>query len=249
MVGPARVIFADEISTGLDSNTTYSIVKSIGNLAHVMDYTVLVGLLQPSPETFDLFDEVILISNGRVRGNGGTQGMWRGCADAVYLCASAAPGILCTRLHAACKPHPAVHHLSVPPSIHSQIPYHGPRETVLEFFESFGFNCPVRRGVADFLQEVTTPSDQHKYWDAAALGKPFRYQTVQMIENRFAETPAWKSMAEELSNPYGGPEENNLALQTAQCVRLGVAGEGVSDCFVGGVVLEGTKWLGTVLGG
>ncbi|KAL6781025.1 hypothetical protein ACKKBG_A09460 [Auxenochlorella protothecoides x Auxenochlorella symbiontica] len=160
VVGPARVIFADEISTGLDSNTTYSIVKSIGNLAHVMDYTVLVGLLQPSPETFDLFDEVILISNGR-------------------------------------------------------IPYHGPRETVLEFFESFGFNCPVRRGVADFLQEVTTPSDQHKYWDAAALGKPFRYQTVQMIENRFAETPAWKSMAEELSNPYGGPEENNLALQTA----------------------------------
>ena len=31
-----------------------------------MKATMLVGLLQPAPETFDLFDEVILISNGRV---------------------------------------------------------------------------------------------------------------------------------------------------------------------------------------
>lgn len=29
--------------------------------------TVLVGLLQPQPETYDLFDEVILLSSGRVR--------------------------------------------------------------------------------------------------------------------------------------------------------------------------------------
>ncbi|KAK9944958.1 hypothetical protein M0R45_010498 [Rubus argutus] len=32
----------------------------------------------------------------------------------------------------------------------------GPREHVLEFFESMGFRCPERKGVADFLQEVTS---------------------------------------------------------------------------------------------
>ncbi|KAF9618604.1 hypothetical protein IFM89_002299, partial [Coptis chinensis] len=34
------------------------------------------------------------------------------------------------------------------------IVYQGPRENVLEFFESTGFKCPERKGVADFLQEL-----------------------------------------------------------------------------------------------
>lgn len=38
--------------------------------------------------------------------------------------------------------------------------YHGPREHVMEFFESLGFACPERKGVADFLQEVTSRKDQ-----------------------------------------------------------------------------------------
>lgn len=38
--------------------------------------------------------------------------------------------------------------------------YHGPRENVMEFFESLGFACPERKGVADFLQEVTSRKDQ-----------------------------------------------------------------------------------------
>lgn len=42
-----------------------------------------------------------------------------------------------------------------------QVLYHGPCELVLPFFEGLGFACPERRGVADFLQEVTTISDQH----------------------------------------------------------------------------------------
>jgi ABC-type multidrug transport system ATPase subunit len=36
-----------------------------------------------------------------------------------------------------------------------QVVYNGPREHVLEFFESMGFKCPERKGVADFLQEVS----------------------------------------------------------------------------------------------
>lgn len=105
VVGPARAIFADEISTGLDSNTTYHIVKALRNLSQVMDATLLVGLLQPAPEVFDLFDEVMVLAAGK-------------------------------------------------------IVFHGPRAEVVPFFQGLGFRLPLRQGVADFLQEVTTPWDQ-----------------------------------------------------------------------------------------
>lgn len=38
--------------------------------------------------------------------------------------------------------------------------YHGPREEVIPFFSSLGFECPERKGVPDFLQEVTSKKDQ-----------------------------------------------------------------------------------------
>lgn len=56
----------DEISTGLDSSTTFQIVKCIGNFVHQMDSTVLMALLQPAPETFDLFDDLLLLSEGHI---------------------------------------------------------------------------------------------------------------------------------------------------------------------------------------
>lgn len=64
MAGPKRVLFMDEISTGLDSSTTYSITKWLSDLAHYQDYTILVSLLQPAPETYDLFDDIMLLANG-----------------------------------------------------------------------------------------------------------------------------------------------------------------------------------------
>ena len=54
----------DEISTGLDSSTTYLITRCIRNFVHMQDATVLMALLQPAPETFDLFDDVMLLSEG-----------------------------------------------------------------------------------------------------------------------------------------------------------------------------------------
>lgn len=101
IVGPTKTLFMDEISTGLDSSTTYQIVKCMQQTAHLTDATILMSLLQPDPETFDLFDDVILLSEG-------------------------------------------------------QIVYQGPRENALEFFQSCGFECPERKGIADFLQEVIT---------------------------------------------------------------------------------------------
>ncbi|XP_031498966.1 ABC transporter G family member 45-like [Nymphaea colorata] len=66
LVGPARAFFMDEISNGLDSSTTYKIVGFLREMAHLMDTTVVVTLLQPSPETFELFDDIILLGEGKI---------------------------------------------------------------------------------------------------------------------------------------------------------------------------------------
>ncbi|XP_057807442.1 pleiotropic drug resistance protein 3-like isoform X3 [Salvia miltiorrhiza] len=66
IVGPTKALFMDEISNGLDSSTTYQIVCCLQQLAHISDATILVSLLQPAPETFDLFDEVILMGEGKI---------------------------------------------------------------------------------------------------------------------------------------------------------------------------------------
>ena len=100
LVGPSKALFMDEISTGLDSSTTYQIVNSLRQTIHILNGTALISLLQPAPETYDLFDDIILLSDSRII-------------------------------------------------------YQGPREDVLNFFESMGFRCPERKGVADFLQEVS----------------------------------------------------------------------------------------------
>ncbi|XP_022872901.1 pleiotropic drug resistance protein 3-like [Olea europaea var. sylvestris] len=66
IVGPTKALFMDEISNGLDSSTTYQVVACLQQLAHITDATVLVSLLQPAPETFDLFDDIILMSEGKI---------------------------------------------------------------------------------------------------------------------------------------------------------------------------------------
>lgn len=99
IVGPVKTLFMDEITNGLDISTTFKIVACLQQLAHISDATILISLLQPSPETFDLFDDIIIMAEGKTM-------------------------------------------------------YHGPRKSVLEFFEGCGFKCPERKAVADFLQEV-----------------------------------------------------------------------------------------------
>ncbi|KAG5525545.1 hypothetical protein RHGRI_031998 [Rhododendron griersonianum] len=66
IIGPTRALFMDEITNGLDSSTTYQIVASLQHLAHITDATILVALLQPAPETFDLFDDIILMAEGKI---------------------------------------------------------------------------------------------------------------------------------------------------------------------------------------
>ncbi|XP_021764497.1 ABC transporter G family member 32-like isoform X2 [Chenopodium quinoa] len=66
LAGQSRVLFMDEISNGLDSSTTYQIIKYLKHSTSALDGTTVVSLLQPAPETFELFDDVILLSEGQI---------------------------------------------------------------------------------------------------------------------------------------------------------------------------------------
>ncbi|GJP34732.1 hypothetical protein CLOM_g19168, partial [Closterium sp. NIES-68] len=66
LVGGKQVLLLDEISTGLDSSTTFLITRCLRHLTHLHRATTLVALLQPAPETYTLFDDVLLLSEGHV---------------------------------------------------------------------------------------------------------------------------------------------------------------------------------------
>ena len=66
MVGPVRAYFMDAISNGLDSSTSYQIVNSIRQFIHILKGTAVISLLQPAPETYELFDDIILLSDGKI---------------------------------------------------------------------------------------------------------------------------------------------------------------------------------------
>ncbi|KAK6138442.1 hypothetical protein DH2020_027817 [Rehmannia glutinosa] len=155
LVGPAKAFFMDEISTGLDSSTTFQIVKFMRQMVHIMDITMVISLLQPAPETFDLFDDVILLSDG-------------------------------------------------------QIVYQGPRENVLEFFEHMGFKCPERKGVADFLQEVTSIKDQEQYW--FKKDQPYHYISVEEFSQLFYSFHTGQQLMTELRVPYDKSRTHPAAL-------------------------------------
>jgi len=154
IVGPTMALFMDEISTGLDSSTTFQIVKCLSQFCHVMEATIMMSLLQPAPETFELFDDILLLSEG-------------------------------------------------------QVVYHGPKENVLEFFQGCGFKCPERKGIADFLQEVTSQKDQEQYWDRC---HPYRYISVKHFAELFRTFHVGKRMAAELEVPYDKERSHKAAL-------------------------------------
>jgi ABC-type multidrug transport system ATPase subunit len=66
LVGPIKALFMDEISTGLDSATTFQIVNSMKQYVHILKGTTVISLLQPLPETYNLFDDIILISDTHI---------------------------------------------------------------------------------------------------------------------------------------------------------------------------------------
>lgn len=48
LASPKQALFLDEISTGLDSSTTFLITKCLSNICHYTNSTMLISLLQVS---------------------------------------------------------------------------------------------------------------------------------------------------------------------------------------------------------
>ncbi|KAI3984864.1 hypothetical protein MKX01_004632 [Papaver californicum] len=157
LAGPAKALFMDEISTGLDSSTTFQIVRCMRQMVHIMDVTMIISLLQPAPETFELFDDIILLSEGH-------------------------------------------------------IVYQGPRENILEFFEYMGFKCPERKGIADYLQEVTSKKDQEQYW--FDKNQPYRYFSPSDFVNSYHLFHLGQELQSSLSAPYNRKKSHPTALVT-----------------------------------
>ncbi|KAM3337572.1 pleiotropic drug resistance protein 1-like [Capsicum galapagoense] len=157
IVGPCKALFMDEISTGLDSSTTYSIVNTLRQSVQILNGTAVISLLQPAPETYSLFDDIILLSDG-------------------------------------------------------QIIYQGPRGDVLAFFESMGFKCPDRKGVADFLQEVTSKKDQQQYW--MRRDEPYRFITSIEFAEAYQAFHVGRKLWDELAASYDKSKSHPAALAT-----------------------------------
>ncbi|EEY70421.1 ATP-binding Cassette (ABC) Superfamily [Phytophthora infestans T30-4] len=66
--GMKYVSLMDEITTGLDAAAAYDIVDTQRSVAHRMHKTVVIALLQPSPELFALFDDVMILNEGELIG-------------------------------------------------------------------------------------------------------------------------------------------------------------------------------------
>jgi len=60
------VLCGDEISTGLDAASTYEMIELINHFGRIQKMSRAIALLQPSPETVSLFDEVIVIAEGQL---------------------------------------------------------------------------------------------------------------------------------------------------------------------------------------
>jgi len=61
-----QVIFLDEPTSGLDSLTSYIICSELKKLSHRKNKTVIMTIHQPNSETFDLFDELVVLLEGRL---------------------------------------------------------------------------------------------------------------------------------------------------------------------------------------
>ncbi|RLN86760.1 hypothetical protein BBJ28_00020430, partial [Nothophytophthora sp. Chile5] len=68
--GMKYVTLMDEISTGLDSAAAFDIIKTQRCVARKLRKTVVIALLQPSPEIFSLFDDVMILNEGELMYHG-----------------------------------------------------------------------------------------------------------------------------------------------------------------------------------
>jgi ABC-type multidrug transport system ATPase subunit len=86
LVGSGRVLLLDSPSDGLDSSVTLAVLSSVREWTTATGATVCVALQQPTPETYALFDEVILLREGAELYHGPRTAMRGYLEDIGYVC-------------------------------------------------------------------------------------------------------------------------------------------------------------------
>ncbi|EZG43790.1 putative ABC transporter [Gregarina niphandrodes] len=66
LIGDPLALILDEPTTGLDSSLSYELIQILSNVAKERDIIVLCTLHQPNQRMFDVFDQLIIMAEGRV---------------------------------------------------------------------------------------------------------------------------------------------------------------------------------------
>ncbi|XP_022882360.1 ABC transporter G family member 32-like isoform X1 [Olea europaea var. sylvestris] len=172
LVGPSRVLLMDEISTGLDSSTTYQIVKYLRHSTCALGGTTVISLLQPAPETYELFDDIILLSEGQIVYQGP-----RGAAPEFF----AYMGFYCPKrknvadfLQEVLSEKDQQQYWAIPDCPHDNIP-------VSHFVEAFRFYSTGK----NLREELDTPFDKRFNHPAALSTSKYGVKKMELLKTSF----------------------------------------------------------------
>lgn len=197
LVGPANALFMDEISTGLDSSTTFQIVRSLKQYVHILNGTAVISLLQPAPETYELFDDIILISDGQIVYQGPREHVLdffefvgfkcperKGAADFLQEVSQSLTEFTSQSLRT--------------------------RSNRVEPCSVFFVLLVIR--ITDFFLQVTSKKDQEQYWFHRE--KPYRFVTVTQFAETFQSYHVGRKIGDELAIPFDKSKNHPAALTT-----------------------------------
>lgn len=87
LVAEPSVLFLDEPTSGLDSSMAHEICQTLRRIAHVRNILVTAIIHSPSPSTFRLFDDILLLGKGgRVVYFGATEKLHSYLSEVGFLC-------------------------------------------------------------------------------------------------------------------------------------------------------------------
>ncbi|KAL1629956.1 hypothetical protein SLS54_000815 [Diplodia seriata] len=70
LITSPKILFLDEPTSGLDSAASYEVISFVRNIAKENNLIIVASIHQPSTATFDLFDKLLLLSQGKTVYNG-----------------------------------------------------------------------------------------------------------------------------------------------------------------------------------
>ncbi|CAK4175406.1 unnamed protein product [Aphanomyces euteiches] len=66
LTGQCPLLLLDEYTTGLDTTVATDITQKLRTMCNTLKYSVVTALLQPPPEVFELFDNVLILAEGNM---------------------------------------------------------------------------------------------------------------------------------------------------------------------------------------